>query len=179
MTAGRRIRAVDDAGPPGYACRPTEHKGVGVFATRGFEVGETVMVGAAVRRASGNDAHAVQTGPNEFGHEEGLGSFVNHSCGPNCGIRLTDRGMFDLVARRTIGRDEEITIDYAMRNYVIEYFPESCRCGSPLCRDLVTGWKNLPVDRRIAYEGSVAPFLFEIVRLKNGSDVLMSNRQAA
>jgi hypothetical protein len=145
-----------------YVLRATPDKGDGVFATCPFAVGETVMLGADVRKAAHNDAHAVQIGRDEFGHEDGLGSFVNHSCNPNCGIRRTDRGVFDLVARRAIQPGEEITVDYAMRNYVIEFFPEICMCGSGLCRSPVTGWRDLPPERRAAYEGSVAPFLFEI-----------------
>jgi hypothetical protein len=72
--------------------------------------------------------------------------------------------MFALIARKPIGAHEEITVDYAMRNYVIEFFPRHCLCGSTLCRGSVTGWKDLPPERKRAYAGSVAPFLLEIER---------------
>ncbi len=146
----------------GCVLRAAGPKGTGVFATRSFECGEIVIAGATVYKAKTNDAYAVQTGLHEFGYEEGIGSTVDHSCDPNCGARLTYTGVFDLVARRPIPHDEEITVDYAMRNYVVEHFPYRCLCGSPICRGLITGWKDLPANRREAYMGSVAPYLIEI-----------------
>lgn len=149
-------------GEVGYVRLETPHKGDGVFTTRPFDEGETVMAGAPILRVERNDSHAIQISRHEFGYEEGMGSIVNHSCDPNCGVRPTERGVFDLWARRPVDSGEEITVDYAMRNYVIEFFPPDCLCGSLICRSLVTGWKDLPQERRIAYEGSVAPFLYEI-----------------
>lgn len=139
----------------------TQQKGYGIFATQPFQIGDTVMIGAPVRKARGNGVHAVQIGIDDFGYEDGMGALVNHSCDPNCGIRLVDAGSnaFDLVARRPIPHGEEITMDYAMRNYVIEFFPHRCLCGSSICRRQVTGWKDLPEDRRAAYADSMAPFL--------------------
>jgi uncharacterized protein len=92
--------------PVGYElCTPEGDKGGGVRATRGFQVGETVM----------------------------------------------------------------ITFDYAMRNYSIEHFPGGCLCGADICRGSVTGWKDLPADRKAAYDGLVAPYLLEIDRELIGS----------
>lgn len=152
--------------PVGAECvrRRTAETGLGVFAARSFEVGEVVLKGATVNPASGNSSHAVQIGPNEFGHEEGVGSLVNHSCDPNCSIRPSGEEICDLVARRMIRRGEQITIDYATRNFVIEFFPPWCRCGSPLCRGQITGWKDLSPERREAYGRGVAPYLFEMER---------------
>src|SRR5436305_8287023 len=97
--------------------RRTEAKGVGVFATRPFRRGETVLVGEIARRLDANDAHASQVGPSEYVLLAGLGPKVNHSCDPNCGVRLNASGAHDLLARRDISTSEEITFDYAMRNY--------------------------------------------------------------
>jgi hypothetical protein len=150
---------------PGVYFRPAASaKGDGVFSERRFAAGELVLVGASIYSVEQNDSHAVQTGPNEFGYEAGIGTMVNHSCDPNCGVRPTELGVFDLVARREISDDEEITVDYAMRNYVVEYFPQECLCGSAICRGLVTGWRDLPEERRAVYEGSIAPFLLKIDR---------------
>ena len=114
-------------------------RGDGVFATRSFQPGETVMVGEIDRRLPQNHSHATQIGPTEYVQLSGLGSKVNHSCDPNCGIRVNDAGAPDLVARRNIGAGEEITFDYAMRNYSVEHFPSRCRCGAARCRGTVTG----------------------------------------
>jgi hypothetical protein len=146
-------------------------KGQGVFATRSFRTGETVIVGVIERRAATNHAHATQVGPSDYVEVGGLGAMVNHSCDPNCGVRVNESGAPDLVARRFIARGDEVTFDYAMRNYSIEHFPTECRCGSKLCRGSVTGWKDLPIERRRAYRGLVAPYLLEMA-----NDVSMVQR---
>ena len=149
----------------GYELRPgSDGKGDGVFATRRFAVGETVVIGTIERRLDRNDAHATQVSATEWVLHGGLGPKVNHSCDPNCGVRLNEAGAFDLVARRPIAPDQEISFDYAMRNYTIEHFPARCRCGAAICRGSVTGWKDLPDERRAAYHGLVAPYLLEIDR---------------
>ena len=144
--------------------RRTEAKGVGVFATRPFCRGETVVIGEIARRLDANDAHASQVGPSEYVLLAGLGPIVNHSCDPNCGVRLNASGAYDLLARRDIATSEEITFDYAMRNYSIDHFPVRCRCGAPNCRGSVTGWKDLPQAVKSAYAGLVAPYRLEIDR---------------
>ena len=149
---------------PGYERRAAGPKGDGVFATRVFEIGETVMVGSIGAIAKQNDSYAAQIGPDCFVYEGGLKSIVNHSCEPNCGVLLNAQGAFDLVAMRGIREGIEITVDYAMQNYVIEHFPEQCLCGSRNCREVVTGWKDLPDDVKVAYRGMVAPFLMSIDR---------------
>jgi hypothetical protein len=89
----------------------------------------------------------------------GLGPKVNHSCDPNCGVRLNDGQAFDFVARQPIGAGQELTFDYAMRNFTIEHFPAVCLCGAARCRGSVTGWKDLPAARKADYGELVAPYL--------------------
>jgi SET domain-containing protein len=60
--------------------------------------------------------------------------FGNHSCDPN----LWWSGPYDLVARRAIEADEELSNDYAMSTDAEDY-TMVCSCGSPLCRGRVTG----------------------------------------
>jgi hypothetical protein len=134
-------------------------KGDGVVATRPFAAGETVMVGFLVGPLTGNDSHATQVGPDSWARHGGLGPIVNHSCDPNCGVRLNDRQAFDFVAREPISAGQELTFDYAMRNFTIDYFPAVCLCGTARCRGSVTGWKDLPVARKADYGELVAPYL--------------------
>lgn len=139
-------------------------KGEGVFATREFRAGEIVIVGVIKRRVSANHSHATQVGPSEYVELSGLGPKANHSCDPNCGVRINGDGAPDLVALETIAVGEEVTFDYAMRNFSIQYFPARCGCGSHNCRTSVTGWKDLPEPWRRRYRGFVAPYLLEIER---------------
>jgi len=146
----------------GYKLRNTEGKGEGVFATRSFNAGETVMVGVVEMVLGGNHSHASQIGKNKYVFHAGLISKVNHSCNPNCGIRVNETGAHDFVAMGDISGNEEITFDYAMRNYDVDYFPKKCICGSTKCRERIVGWKDLPEKRKIEYKGFVAPYLLEL-----------------
>jgi hypothetical protein len=139
--------------------RTADGKGDGVLATRPFAAGETVMVGFLVEALTGNDSHATQVGPGRWARHGGLGPKVNHSCDPNCGVRLNDGQAFDFVARQPIGAGQELTFDYAMRNFTIDHFPAVCLCGAGPCRGSVTGWKDLPAARKADYGDLVAPYL--------------------
>jgi len=139
--------------------RTADGKGDGVMATRPFAVGEIVMVGFLVGGLTGNDSYATQVGPGRWALHGGLGPKVNHSCDPNCGVRLNDGQAFDFVARQPIGAGQELTFDYAMRNFTIDHFPAVCLCGAAGCRGSVTGWKDLPAARKADYGELVAPYL--------------------
>ncbi|MFF4234190.1 hypothetical protein [Streptomyces sp. NPDC001820] len=99
------------------------------------------MVGAIDRELDRNHSHASQVSAERFVLHGGLVPKVNHSC---CGIRLNSSGAHDYVARAPIAAGEEITFDYAMRNYSVDYFAARCRCGSHHCRGRITGWRDLP-----------------------------------
>lgn len=146
----------------GYELLGTPDKGEGVFATKPFRCDDVVMVGVIKERVDENHSHASQIG--EFDHvvHDGLISKVNHSCDPNCGVRVNPSGAHDFIARRAIKADEEITFDYAMRNYSIDFFPSNCACGSLRCRGTVTGWKDLPPRRKQDYTGFIAPYLLDL-----------------
>ncbi|MFZ3499301.1 SET domain-containing protein-lysine N-methyltransferase [Streptomyces sp. 5.8] len=146
---------------PGAELRESVGKGAGVFATRPFRAGELVLAGVIVAELDRNDAHASQISWNRFVRHGGLVPKVNHSCDPNCGIGLNASGAHDLLARLPIATGQEINFDYAMRNYTIEHFPARCRCGTLLCRGRITGWKDLPSDRRDAYRDFAAPYLLD------------------
>jgi len=139
--------------------RTADGRGDGVLATRWFTTGETVMVGFLVGALTGNDAHATQVGPERWARHGGLGAMVNHSCDPNCGVRINAGQAFDFVARRPIGAGQEVTFDYAVRNFTIDHFPAVCLCGAMCCRGSVTGWKDLPAARKDDYGELVAPYL--------------------
>ena len=133
--------------------------GEGVLTTRSFESGETVMVGFLVGSLEENDSHATQVGPSSWARHGGLGTKVNHSCDPNCGVRLNDGQAFDFVAREHIDAGQELTFDYAVRNFSIDHFPEVCLCGAERCRGSVTGWKDLTDAQKSDCGDLVAPYL--------------------
>ena len=84
----------------------------------------------------------------------------NHSCEPNCGV-LIRSGVkeLELKALRTIAAGEALTVDYETFEYEIEYVGGQCLCGSPKCRGLLSGYKQLPVAAKARYGEFVAEYL--------------------
>src|ERR1700750_2373894 len=84
--------------PVGYElCTPEGGKGGGARATRGFQVGETVMIGELEGEVERNDSHATQISRTKWARHRGLGPIVNHSCEPNCGVEVNETGACDFV----------------------------------------------------------------------------------
>lgn len=142
--------------------RATVGRGDGIFALGPFEAGDILYVGVLDEIRIKNHSHASQIGKTSFGFHSGLSSIFNHSCDPNCGIRINETGGHDIVAIRHISAGDEAVYDYAMRNYQIQHFPCPCSCGTANCRNSITGWKDLPQNRKDAYASFVAPYLIEI-----------------
>jgi len=137
----------------------TATKGDGIFTTKPFAAGDTLLVGRIEKKLAKNHSHASQIGEHEYAFHAGLISKFNHSCDPNCGIKLNAQGGHDFVAMRQIKANEEATFDYAMRNFRIDHFPGNCTCGEKACRGSITGWRDLPEVRKEHYSGYVAPYL--------------------
>jgi uncharacterized protein len=152
-------------GSVGYELRPCARgKGEGVFATSPYHVGETVIVGVVGKPVDRNDVHANQVSSTQWVREGGPHEKLNHSCDPSCGVRVNASGAVDYIARRRIEVGDEITFDYAMRNYVVDHAPPECLCGCTECRGAITGWGELPAERKAAYRGLVVPYLLELDR---------------
>lgn len=146
----------------GYRVKQIPHKGEGVFATKTFQKGDTVMRGEIIRILGGNHSHAAQIGEEAWALHEGIIHKLNHSCEPNCGIHVNETGGHDFVAIKDIEPGKELVLDYAMRNYKIEHFPAQCKCGASQCRGSITGWKDLPNHKKEEYRPWAAPYLLEI-----------------
>lgn len=87
--------------------------------------------------------------------------WVNHSCNPNAGIR----GQITLVALRDISTGEEICFDYAMTDSSA-YDEFICECGTPNCRQRITGndWR-IPSLWQL-YEGYFAEYLWRRIKIE-------------
>lgn len=175
----RYTRLAQGSDEEGVTLRCTaDSTGDGVLTTRSFVAGETVMVGFLVVALKENDSHATQVGPGRWARHGGLGPKVNHSCDPNCGVRLNDEQAFDVVARQQIDPGQELTFDYAMRNFTIDHFPAVCLCGATRCRGSVTGWKDLTAAQKAGYGALVAPYLLTMdneIRLAHSGTASTAN----
>lgn len=138
-------------------------QGKGLFAIKEIESGEVIIdftngpgQFVSTREADllyeqGND-YMIQVDDDLFfvaSNEEEVeeADFVNHSCDPSCGIK----GSLQIVARRPIQPQEEITIDYVMCES--SEYRMNCRCGAAQCRKVIIGddWKRKELQRR--YKG--------------------------
>jgi SET domain-containing protein len=101
-----------------------------LFAEPGRGYIDTVTVGA--------DTHLVLPPRRDNG-------YGNHGCDPN----LWWTGPYELAARRDIRAGEELTNDYATGTGD-PAFTMTCRCGSPLCRGVVTrdDWRRVDLRER-------------------------------
>lgn len=138
----------------------TGRLGKSVFATRPIARGQRILSGwgeILTRRTR----HSLQVGVEAHVVIRTEIELINHCCEPNCGVLIRpDRRDFAIHALRPIGPGEELTTDYATFESEIEYLSRNpCLCGAASCRGRITGYWDLPEDRRAAYGRYVAPYL--------------------
>ncbi len=91
--------------------------------------------------------------PDGQDQREGCMLYINHSCDPNIAIQ----GQIVFVAMRDIAPGEELTHDWATTDdldYVVE-----CHCGSPNCRQTVTGKDWMKKELQEKYKGLFCWFI--------------------
>jgi len=100
-------------------------------------------------------------GPRILAEVEDMVIFINHSCDPNVGFD----GQITYVAMRDIHGGEELCHDYAMARSL--KYELKCRCGSPLCRGIVTGedWKIKGLQER--YGGYFSSYLLKKMTMRH------------
>jgi uncharacterized protein len=131
---------------------PSPVHGLGVFASRDFRTGETVLRIDDSRTV--DDEHPLRT---EAGEREVHCDYlaggrvvlmleperhINSSCDPNAFVKTFD-GVRHVLARRLIRAGEEITYDYIINCHGGDVY--RCRCGSGRCRvTIVSSFFELP-----------------------------------
>ena len=152
---------------PRAGVRPSSIHGMGMFASQPIpeeaivvRIGGTVMTEGEFQAyiATVSRYNAVQIG--EETHLVDVSTAVggmNHSCDAN----LWMRDEVTVVAQRDITAGEELTQDYALYTASPTWTLKACRCGTPVCRHVITGndWQRSDVQER--YWGHFSPFLNE------------------
>ena len=89
--------------------------------------------------------------PRSLAEVDDMTVFINHSCDPNVGFR----GQVVYVALRDIEIGEELCHDYAMERS--DDYALDCHCGSPLCRQTISGndWKLPELQARYGHYFSI------------------------
>lgn len=158
----RKLERVSESAETGFELKEIPTRGESIIASKAFDIGNIVMVGVVEAVLNEKHHHASQIATNAYMHYKGLINKVNHSCDPNCGVKRNENGGHDYVAIKIIDVDDEITIDFAMKNYSTEDLPNECTCSSEKCRGRVLGWKDLPIEKKKQYEGLVVDYVLEL-----------------
>jgi len=132
----------------GVYIAPSRLSGHGVFAAQRYMPGESIfhLRGEELTKAqilTGGEEHAA----NAYQIDDDLyiyplhpeGRFMNHSCGPNAGMR-EDR---EMIALREIVPGEEVVFDYST-TMSEDHWTMPCSCGAASCRGLVGDFHDLP-----------------------------------
>lgn len=138
---------------------PSPIHGTGVFATRAFAPGETVLILDDTRVV--DSAHPLRPELGEFDyHCDYLAAgkvvlmpsperHINSSCNPNTYVK-TRAGLRHVLALRPIAAGEEITYDYIINTGLGAVW--QCRCGAARCRGaIVASFFDLPRDLQLEY----------------------------
>lgn len=67
------------------------------------------------------------------GVDGNISRFINHSCDPNCEIKIIDERVY-VYSKKFILKGQEITFDYSYRT---DAFREYCNCQSKNCRGYI------------------------------------------
>jgi len=133
---------MSDRERPGGAAVRRSSAGLGLFSTRDFAKGATVVEYVGERIPSRKMASRVNRylfSVNSRWDIDGsprynVARYANHSCHPNCEA-VNRGGRIFIVAKRRIRPGEELTYDYG-REYFDEFIrPRGCRCKKCLKRE--------------------------------------------
>ncbi|MFQ6332113.1 SET domain-containing protein-lysine N-methyltransferase [Nocardia sp. CWNU-33] len=122
-------------------------KGRGVFASRSWRTAELVISARITAVSPQRTIYSFQTGIDIHCDFDEPARLLNHSCGPNLGIRDNAAGAFDFLALRPINVGDELTWDYASSEYHSIAVP-ACECGVPACRETISGYAVLTSAQR-------------------------------
>lgn len=91
-----------------------------------------------------NDESILQVGPNTFlGASGEVDYVVNHSCDPNCIMRVVGNRAF-LYSLYIIPEETELTFDYSTTSTdTYDSWKMECKCNSYKCRKVISGFQYL------------------------------------
>ena len=151
------ILKIAEADPSCGGCSSSE-KGLGLYASKNFAIGDFVMASRPIKVTGARDSHTIQIGWDRHVIMDLPAVLINHSCDANVGIRNNDDGAYDFWAIRPIAAGEELTWDYETAEWDISV-PFRCGCGSPNCRGTLRGFKSSETIIRNRYGEHYADYL--------------------
>jgi len=104
----------------------------------------------------------IQIGTDAFlGPSGDLDDYINHSCNPNCGVKIVGRRTI-LFSLYVIPADTELTFDYSTTSTdTPEQWSMDCKCSDFNCRKTITGFHHLDDKTKQDYikKGMIPMFL--------------------
>lgn len=145
--------------------------GSGIFTKKDIDRGDTIFILKGKRFQKINKTIKDTLGnPNWVGIKKntwinpaGMFEFINHSCGPNMGIK----GSVTFVALRNIKAGEELTFDYSITE-TDKKWRFNCKCGSRNCRKVVRSVQFLPKKVFNRYSPYVPEYFKKVYNKING-----------
>lgn len=156
-----------------FIIKETSDRGLGVFASRDFRKADHIFR-IDLRRLRTYSVNEIDENPGLEGeHADYVGhgryvidyspvSYMNHSCNPNCFVKMRTIAVKDVHALRDIEEGEELTYDYTATS--VDQFDgkgsweEECRCASKNCRGILQGdLFKLPRKLQRAYYPNLPP----------------------
>lgn len=133
--------------------------GKSVHAARRIGKGEVILTGWG-QTGPVRTRHSMQVDRDLHVIIETPIQLINHSCDPNCGflVRL-EAELVEIHALRDIEAGEELNHDYAAFEDDIQFMTGPCQCMAENCRGRITGYHDLPADRREALGPYIAEYL--------------------
>eukprot|EP00127_Corallochytrium_limacisporum_P000060 Clim_evm39s2 gene=Clim_evmTU39s2 len=130
--------------------RSEDNNQLGIWSSRDFQAGEelaTLLIGETQPTP---DMHSVQLDETHHipFHHLGPMAYLNHSCEPNCWLRVVKeengemRVAVRVVTLAPIKKGQQLTFDYATTEYDMDV-KFDCFCGTESCRGHIGGFKHL------------------------------------
>ena len=141
-------------------------KGQGLFSTKSFDKNQVLFKfeGVKILRENINDfsgqaaANLLQIGTNLYLDLTGYSSyFINHSCTPNCFIRVVANTAF-LLSLLPIKEGDELTFDYSSTSTEDHTtWSMKCNCSIFGCRKTISGFNALAEKHKQSYDMNIVP----------------------
>lgn len=143
-----------------FEIKKTAKYGDGLFTHKHFEKNQVILKFSGIKvlfneiedHTSVYAHNLLQAGEYLYLDVSGQHSyFINHSCSPNCIIKMAGNIPF-LIALKNIKVGEELTFDYSSTSNETPLTWEiNCKCGSINCRQKISGFQLLAKEQQQRY----------------------------
>jgi len=138
-----------------FLIKNSQRNAQGLFSTLAYEPnqvlfkfeGKNISTGDMLKHP--NSEKLLQIGDNMY---VDLGShysaFTNHSCNPNCYVKIAINTAF-LISARDIAIGDELFFDYSLTSTdTLDTWKMDCKCHKFYCRKVISGFSTIPEEKK-------------------------------